>query len=372
MDLAAYDVDPQRGFVPGVDPLTQMPAAYRIWDDVTGELPAFIMGGRFRDVLKAMPILDPSGLTPPEQDRALLLLTTFASVWVWGQRKPHLRIPSPIAVPLVALARAMDRVPMIAHAIVVLINWRRVDASKPIGVDNVDTLVNFLGGVDEKWFFLATLGVELTGAPILVDLVAALEAAERGDDQRLARLLTRIAAQMEKVTAAFLDIRRWCDPYVFFNRVRPFLASWPAPGVVYEGTDLGPVEIAGGSAAQSSLLQAIDAGLGIHHEHTVTKPFLDGMRLFMPPRHRQFVADLQAQSQVRDRAREAGASAALRSAYDACIAAMDDLRRKHIGLVGEYITKQAPPSDTAIGTGGTSFNDFLRESRLETVRAKVG
>ena len=51
---------------------------------------------------------------------------------------------------------------------------------------------------------------------------------------------------------------------------------------------------------------------------------------------------------------------------------MDELRRKHIGLVSEYITKQMPAHATAVGTGGTEFDGFLRQSRVETDKAKLG
>jgi indoleamine 2,3-dioxygenase len=130
--------------------------------------------------------------------------------------------------------------------------------------------------------------------------------------------------------------------------------------------------LAGGSAAQSSLLQSIDAGLGIRHEHAHTRDFLYAMLQYMPPRHRAFVAALRTSSTIRERALQG--TAALRDAYNVCIAAADEFRRKHIGLASHYIVKQgsteAGPGST-IGTGGTDFVELLREARIETARSQL-
>jgi len=95
------------------------------------------------------------------------------------------------------------------------------------------------------------------------------------------------------------------------------------------------------------------------------------MLQYMPPKHRAFVAQLRARSQLRDRARRGSPS--LREIYNACIAATDELRRKHIGITSEYILKQASvvvgPGTT--GTGGTDLVEFLRESRIETARSEL-
>jgi indoleamine 2,3-dioxygenase len=370
LQLADYDIDAARGFLPNPDPLDALPPAYAAWDQRAAQLPLLIMAGRVRAELANMPLLDASGLIDiRERRRALLVLTGFANTWVAAGG--GLSIPRSIAVPLVAVARALDQPPITAHATIVLGNWRRIDPTQPLSLENVDTLLTFRGSIDEKWFFLATLGVELTGAPVLADLVAAVAAADAGAQEMLAKALERITGRLELMTGAFMRVRESCDPYIFYQHVRPYLAGWPAPGVTYEGTDLGPVQFNGGSAAQSSLLQAIDAALGIRHEHALTRDFLLSMRRYMPPRHRAFIEAVSERSRVREVAATAGALPRLAKAYDAAVAAMDSLRRKHIGLVSEYITKQMPPNALAVGTGGTSFDDFLRQARVETVNAKL-
>jgi indoleamine 2,3-dioxygenase len=374
--LEDFDVDHVRGFVPARDPLLSLPPYFNAWDDVAAQLPLLTMTGRTRQVLQSLPVLDASRLEDiHQQRRALLLLAGFANTWMAAHRLANEEtavIPRGVAIPLIAVSRALGMMPISTHATVVLGNWRRIDPAAPLSMDNVDTLLSFRGSIDEKWFFLSTVGVELAGAPVLQHLIDAVAAAEASDHTRLAAALVETSAIIGEITTAFMRVRESCDPYIFYNHVRPYLAGWPAPGVTYEGTGIGPVQYNGGSAAQSSLLQAIDAALGIRHDHGLTKTFLMSMRDYMPPRHRAFIETIGARSRVRARVTDTHAPATLCQAYDAAVTAMDELRRKHIGLVSHYITKQMPKDASAVGTGGTDFDDFLRQSRIETVGAKLG
>jgi indoleamine 2,3-dioxygenase len=192
-----------------------------------------------------------------------------------------------------------------------------------------------------------------------------------GSDTEIEKPLAAVEAGIRDMTAALMRMKERCDPHVFYHKLRPFLAGWPAPGLIYSGAEAGPQMWSGGSAAQSSLLQSIDAALGIEHDKAVTRDFLNAMLQYMPPKHRAFVAELRAQSSIRKRALQGAGP--LRDLYNACVAALDEMRRKHIGITSDYILKQANvlvgPGTT--GTGGTDFVEFLRESRIETARSRL-
>jgi indoleamine 2,3-dioxygenase len=378
LDLAAFGVSPTRGFVPEHDPLDALPEAFRAWDETLAILPALIMNGDARRWITTIPELDIAALDgEAEQERAALILSALTMAHVWGSAAPDFTLPRNIAVPLVALSQRLGRPPVILHATGVLNNWRRLDPARPLALDNVDTQATFTGSFDEKWFYLATLGVELAGAPAMMALADAVGASQRGDDTALVGYLTTLEVGIKAMSVALMRLTERCDPYVFYNRIRPFLAGWPAPGLTYAGTGLPPQVWAGGSAAQSSLLQSIDAGLHIRHEHAQTRDFLEAMLQYMPPKHRAFVAALREGSAIRERGLQG--APALRDVYNACIAAADEFRRKHIGLASHYIVKQAATrigSDivgpgSATGTGGTDFVEFLRESRVETARSQL-
>lgn len=372
IDLAAFGVSRERGFVPSSDPSDALPKAFAPWDEMVPILPALIMNREVRRWIAAIPELDSGALTDPaDMERAAIILSSLTMAHVWGGAEPDFTLPRNIAVPFVALSQRLGRPPIVMHATLVLNNWRRLDTARPLGLDNIDTQATFTGSFDEKWFYLSTLGVELAAAPAVVCLTAAVKASADEDDAGLAAQLGELDAGIGRMTDALMRVPERCDPYVFYHRIRPFLAGWPAPGVTYAGTGLNPQIWAGGSAAQSALLQSIDAGLGIRHEHAHTRDFLEAMLQYMPPRHRAFVAALREQSTIRARA-ESG-SAPLRDAYNACIARTDEFRRKHIGLTSQFIVRQASthvgPGTT--GTGGTDFVEFLRESRVETARSQL-
>jgi indoleamine 2,3-dioxygenase len=171
------------------------------------------------------------------------------------------------------------------------------------------------------------------------------------------------------MTAMLERTAEWCAPWAFYNRVRPWVASWPAPGLVYEGADdLRPRPYAGGSAAQSALVQAIDVTLGIVHDGADTSRFLTDMRRYMTPGHRRFLAALGEGAPVRDLCAKAGGAA--RDAYDRAVDAVDGLRKAHTGIAVRYIINMAR-DEKAVGTGGTELAGFLKSTRTETKAARL-
>ncbi|MEV0616249.1 indoleamine 2,3-dioxygenase [Nonomuraea sp. NPDC050404] len=369
--LAEYAIDARHGFLPAEDPVDALPSCYRPWERAARDLTALIMTGRLRPAIESMPVLPPDALeSPGERERAMLLLTCLANGYVWGAGPPARTLPAPVARPLHELARRLDRMPIVAHASIVLNNWRRIDRTAPLSTSNVDTQQTFLGGLDEKWFYLAIVGVELAGAPALPLLAQVRQAVADDDHARLAEALPGIREVLGRVIEAFLDIERWCDPYVFYHRIRPYLTGWSAPGLRFEGVDREPLVLAGGSAAQSTLIQAFDAGLDVPHRDGLTAGFLTGMRAYMPGPHRRFLQDLEAGPSVRDYvALHRDTRPRLAEAYNAAVTALARLRALHLGITGRYI--QRFERGTAGGTGGTDYVGLLKRSRAETVERLV-
>jgi indoleamine 2,3-dioxygenase len=367
--LPEYEIDPQTGFVPAVDPLERLHSGFDAWETIVPEISALIRSRRLRRRLQELEVLDPLQLaTRAEQERALLLLSVFANGWVWAGAEPNLEIPSQIAIPLCAIAAALDRPPIVHYASMALHNWRRIERNSPLSTENARMQVQFLGGVDEDWFFIGSLGVELAAAPLLPLIHAATLAAHDGDDVALADLLSRIADGMHSVLHGLARMREWCDPYVFYHRVRPFLAGWPAPGAIYRGVWSEPRSYVGGSAGQSSVIQAIDALLGIDHGDSATGMYLRGVRAYMPVGHRRFVTDIENSSRVRTRVLQGPAN--LRVAYNAAVDQVGLFRHRHIELARDYVTKPSGTT-TKTGTGGTTFVEFLGAAQRHTIANKV-
>ncbi len=368
VDWAAYQVDPVRGFLPSENPLETLPPPFAAWEDAAGNLSAWIMHGQARQMLAALPTLDYRRLDDYRQlTRAMTLLSIFAGAYVWGEAAPAVRIPHAVAVPLWAVAEQLGRPPIVSHFSMVLNNWRLLDAEGALTLENLDTLQLFLGGMDEKWFYLATLGVEIAGAPLIALLLEAQIATAAQQVAAVVELLARVQTVLAATYQALAHIEEQCDPYIFYHRVRPYLAGWQAPGVVYEGVSAAPVMLSGGSAAQSALIQMIDAGFGVLHSHAASALFLTEMRAYMPPQHRALLELIETGPSLRQFVTDHQQSyPLLREGYNACLNIVDEFRKKHMEIAVRYISQQARSAEGAKGTGGTEFVEFLSTARKET------
>ena len=140
-------------------------------------------------------------------------------------------------------------------------------------------------------------------------------------------------------------------------------------GLLYEGVSSKPIKFSGGSAAQSSAVQVLDAGLGVKHAGREGQ-FLVRMRNYMPPNQAGLIGYVEEGPSIRD-ACLAG-SDKLRGKYNECLEALGLLRTEHLILVSRYITT---PSNTNRGeadhladqgTGGTALATFLKRIRQDT------
>jgi indoleamine 2,3-dioxygenase len=369
--LAEYDIDPETGFMPRWEPLERFGPGFEPWDELAPLVGHLIRNRRIRERLRAMPVLDVARLaTRPEQERAITLLCVYANAYVWGGTPPGLDLPASVAVPLCALCDHLGRQPIVHYAGMQLYNWRRIDRSRPLSADNAELLVQFLGGVDETWFYVANFDLELLAGPVVVAAHAAVAAAARQDAGELARRLADIAARLPAINAALDRQREWTDPHVFFHRIRPYVQGWPAPGVVYQGVSAQPRQLIGGSAGQSAVMQSLDAVLGVEHDRPQTGAYLRLLRGYMPPAHRRFVDDCERLSRVRRFVAQAG-DAVLRDAYNAALEGITQFRTLHVRLAHDYIAKPSGLNPDTKGTGGTSFVEFLRDTRRETIDSRV-
>jgi indoleamine 2,3-dioxygenase len=203
LNLTDYQIDPVRGFLPSENPLQHLPPQFDAWEHIAPQISALIMTRKARTFLQNLPVLEADLLVDRRQlERAMLLMSTFAGAYVWGDEFPAKILPRSVAIPLCAIAEKLDRPPIVAHASLVLNNWRLLDPNAGIDPDNLDTLQDFLGGMDEKWFYLATVGVEIAGAPILPLLVELQTAVAAQDHVQVTAILSDMKPILDNATRA--------------------------------------------------------------------------------------------------------------------------------------------------------------------------
>lgn len=374
---------------------------------------ALLLAGRLQDVVDDLPVLGTEQLrNDTERRRAFLILSFLAHGYVWGEPIVPAILPASIAVPFDQVARELEVRPVCTHASLCLWNWRPIFACETPSLENLATLHTFTGSTDESWFYLVSTAMEVRGAPTLQLTLDAIAAVAASSVSTLTIKLRALAIHLDDMAVALGRMHEKCDPHIFYNKIRPFLAGWKnmsdaglRNGLIYEGCEDTPEgsfrAYSGGSNAQSALIHMLDIGLGVVHQQTgQTAPdasdsngpnaFMQDMRNYMPANHRRFLEALQEKANVRQFCLKHSGDYELSEAYDACLAMLKVFRDKHLSIVSRYIvvpaasaTKResanykglakvvAPTKEALKGTGGTTLMAFLKQSRDETGKIVV-
>ena len=383
LDIASHAVSRERGFLCGYDVAdVPLPGELAPIVEAAQGLPRLLPVGRIRSCLDQLPLVDLTSFcadAPESQVRMAFVRYAFlVQAYVWGEREAPVSLPAPLAAPIWALAGRLGQKPLLTYSAYVLDNWDRLDRTGPIALDNLYMVQNFLGGQDEAWFVLVHVAIEARAGAMLAEIPALLDAAVQHDTAAAERGLTRIGEGWDDINAIFDRMPERCDPYVYFRRVRPYIHGWqdnPAlgTGLIYEGvpeTRGVPQLFRGQTGAQSSIVPAIDALLGIQHAQDPLRSFLDELHAYRPPLHRAFIDRVREASRVRALAAASG-QPALSESYNRCIAGLGRFRARHLEYAASYIDRQAKDvvgNSTAVGTGGTPFMAYLRKHRDETQR----
>ncbi|POA50639.1 indoleamine 2,3-dioxygenase, partial [Pseudomonas sp. GW460-R15] len=84
-----------------------------------------------------------------------------------------------------------------------------------------------------------------------------------------------------------------CDPYIYFNRIRPYLNGWknnPAmpDGLIYDGVarfEGKPQALRGQTGSQSSIVPTMDALFQVVHSGDELRDFLLELHQYRPRLH---------------------------------------------------------------------------------------
>ena len=409
-----FDLSEDRGYLPAEDPAisfnkyphsdTTSAACYLLLND-SKKIPKLLVAGQFRNFVDSLDSGRYSSIasvvgnedscdTNSEVRLAMNLLSFMAHAYLWGGDTPATVLPQVIAVPWHAVAKKVGRPPIQSYVSYAIDNWYRIDKSKDITLDNIALIQNFLAGVDEEWFTMVHVVMEAQAGPALAGAYDACVAANEQDWETVKNCLFKIAASLGQLYQTFCRMEEKCDPYIYYNRVRPYIfGTLNNPnlpdGLIYEGVEEyreKPQKFRGETGAQSAIIPALDGALGIHHqgkigkkkkEEDVLKTYLMEMREYMPPKHRAFIEWCEENGNLRKHLKNKKNSA-MELPYNLCVEWMEAFRTKHMEFAGKYIVKQGQTASavghggsTIYGTGGTPFMKYLKKHRDETTEHKV-
>lgn len=391
LSLSDFEISPEQGFLPH-EPCESLPDCPAL-NQLGRELPKLLSARTVRRFIDKQRQLLPSIPTTwrNEDYRAAMRILSFAGhAYVWEvPEQPAATLPAQLAQPWHEIAQRLGRPPVLSYASYALDNWRRLDPTKPIQLDNIVLLQNFLGGQDEEWFVVIHIQIEQQAGPGLAGILRAMNGAAEDKEHEVLLGLRWLALAQTAMRDTLLRMKERCDPYVYYTRVRPYIHGWKnSPslpnGLLYEGVEVyagKPQQFRGETGAQSSIVPCFDAALGIAHAPDPLTVYLQEMRDYMPPRHRAF---LQALEQATDDLGRPLLSGYVRDRkfrvpelwieYCACVELLAQFREIHVGYADSYIHRQSQThasNPTSVGTGGTPFMVYLQKHLDDTKQTLV-
>ena len=341
-------------------------------EHIAKNLPKILANNQIEyEVLNLETEKDISNLSIDELERAMLLYSYIGHGYIWGGTSIEKVIPKNISKTWYKISQKLDRPPILSYASYALNNWKLQDVNKPFDLENIRILQNFLGGMDEDWFIMIHIAIEHEAKEILNNLKTYY--LDKSEDQSY---LENALVSIKKINQIMNRMPEKCDPFIYYNRVRPYIFGWknnPATpnGVIYEGVEEyggTPQLFRGETGAQSSIVPALDALLGVTHSNDPLKEYLDEMRLYMPKEHRNLLNDLDQWSENNRSNSVTEDSSVVLS--DEIIKEVHAFRNKHLEYARIYIHEQSlsnQNNSNVVGTGGTPFMKYLDKHLQETV-----
>ncbi|MDJ0758743.1 MAG: hypothetical protein QNJ19_05050 [Woeseiaceae bacterium] len=378
--LESYDVSPERGFLCKYDPArVALPDILQPVRSLSLSLPERIVAGRARRDIESLEPVSLKALNELHDDAvlrtALVHYSFLAQAYVWCENTVPTSLPATVARPMWLLADRLGQPPILTYSQYVLDNWSLIDKPGPIDLGNITMPQHFVGGMDESWFVLIHVGIEAEAGRMLGRIPDAISSANDEDTQALTHQLDEMIGVWGRMQDVFNRMPERCDPYMYFQRVRPWIHGWrdnPAlpNGILYEGVEeaLGkPQSFRGQTGSQSSIVPVMDAFLSVGHGLDPLRGYLDELHIYRLPKHREFIDEVRAASTVREAVKRA-ADPSLTEAYNECLEALTRFRTRHLEYAASYIAKQSRAgagNAPDVGTGGTPFMKYLKKHRDE-------
>ena len=375
--LSDFGLSEEFGYMQHTEPVATLPPGNEAWDEMGKNLPKYLMGSNFRLRVKDLPAFKIETLkTDGEIRRAFLILSYIGQAYQWSDNEPAHVLPAVLAKPWYEVGKLVGRPPILSYTSYSIDNWYLLDKKSPIECGNIALLQCFLGGQDEEWFILIHIEIEKKAGKALKAIEDSQKAVAAQDLDALEKALRNLRDGIKAMYDVLARMPERCDPYVYFHRVRPYIFGWKnnpslPNGVVYEGVEeyQGKGQtFRGETGAQSAIVPALDAVLGIVHEQDQLRDYLMEMRQYMPPMHVKFIEAAENGPSVRNFVMACNKES-VKKLFNESVELVADFRALHLEYAGTYIHSQAqktPGNPSAVGTGGTPFMVYLRKHRDET------
>ncbi len=386
----SLDKENVHGFISSDQPLRYLNDKNQdeqILENLACSIPKLLLTNKIRKQIDNLPdSFFSHDLSKYSEEELRLLNVQFsflAHAYVWGDLVPSKILCKAIAKPWSDISNMLGRPPILSYASYCLDNWHKINQDEGVNLDNVALNYNFLGGIDEDWFVTIHVCIEHAANKAIQSAfnIALKTETSDCDEKVLLGELKSIKEAMLEVNHIFRKMPEKCDPYIYYHRVRPYIFGWknnPAlpDGLIYESCfDEKPQLFRGETGAQSSIVPTLDALLNVEHERDELREYLDEMKSYMPPSHRELIKFIEDTSKVKE---QVSNNKMLMELYDDCCQEISIFRSQHLRYAADYIHNQSTKStlfgsggSKVRGTGGTPFMKYLKKHRDETDSSKI-
>jgi indoleamine 2,3-dioxygenase len=361
-----FDVNEINGFLPIRDPLDKLPEDFSELQKIVENIPELLKSVDYNVIVKNIP--DYTNLIDKYEDifiiqalfrsyafitSSYLLQPAHINKTESGYGKARTVLPKNIALPLEKVSKILEIYPyMDYHYGYSSGNYKRIDKSRKLDLDNLDTICKFSSTSDEKGFIMTHVNINQYSSSIILGIKFFTAGDKTNGLLTLLEAMTninRIRTQMWKVS----DPKKYNDYRAFIMGIKGNVEIF-GDGVIYEGSeDLSLRQYRGQTGAQDDVIPTMDIFTGVinyYPKNELTK-YLYDLRTYRPKVIQQFLKDLEQFTidyTVLDENEKQHLCNVLEQIYD--------FRNGHWKFVHEYIMKN---TKYQIATGGTPIISWI-------------
>ena len=253
-----------------------------------------------------------------------------------------------------------------------------INNSKLFNINDIDSIIPrfSLTNTDcEKYFYAIHIMIEANGKNIIRKMYFIND--QITSFNNFLSFLLEMSETIKNFTEIMRLLHSKCDPNIFWYIVRVYLGGYSKndgfpDGLQIENTDI-KLNFDGGSAAQSTLIQAIDIVFNIQHDPKHGKDFLESQRKYMPIKHQNYLHSLEQihENNLLQQSVNYYNNEQITNSYNDVIKQLTKFRQTHYGIVHKYIIKFNTNLDK--GLGGLPFEHlktFISDTNNTQINAK--
>lgn len=390
-----FNVTPKHGFLPIDHPSQSLPAEFADLEYIVSNLHILIKNNTLEEYVNILPnyIDYIKDITDPQLLQILFRAYTFTvSAYLLDPAYKHYVefgkygkartfVPSNLSVPLFCVAEKLNVAPYLDyHYAYCLGNYKIIDDSKPMTWDNLEMIVKFDGGFDERGFVMVHVEINTLGKFLLESIDTVYKGFKTEDASLLLEGLSLNYSTMQAINKKRREMWKASD-HRNYNNFRVFIMGtegnidiFGPDGVVYEGVSSEPKKFRGQTGAQDDIIPCEDIFTGVinyYPDNDLTRYLLD-LRRYRPICVQNFFADLEGYSKMHnlltiDKLIKDDNEEVIFRCYVYLLGIVDEIfnfRNGHWQFVQKFIMKNTAYS---VATGGTPITTWIPNQLLASL-----